>query len=136
MKKGILIFETRHCRISLCQMISLQEITKPLTQHGDFHLETVDLYSHFLTAAILRDYLRVAIVFFYPLMLDVKQCFKSPRGTATAGEIYRSGPYYAALASQYLGGEKNNECAFFHNVGEMGWCSSLFMSARACQSEC
>lgn len=69
-------------------------------------------------------------------MLDVKQWFKSPRGTATAGEICRSGSYYAAPASQYLGGEKNNECAFFHNVGEMGCCSSMFMSALAYQSEC
>lgn len=33
-------------------------------------------------------------------------------------------------------GKKNNECAFFHNVGEMGCCSSLFMSTRAYQSEC
>lgn len=35
---------------------SLQEITEQ-TQHGDFHLETADLHSHFLTPAILRDYL-------------------------------------------------------------------------------
>lgn len=69
-------------------------------------------------------------------MLDVKQWFKSPRGTATAGEICRSGSYYAAPASQYLGGgKKNNECAFFHNVGEMG-CCCLFMPNRAFQSEC
>lgn len=36
---------------------SLQEITEPSTQHGDFHLETADLHSHFLTPAIWRDYL-------------------------------------------------------------------------------
>lgn len=39
-------------------------------------------------------------------MLDVKQRLERPRGTATAGEICRSGAYYAATASWYLAGGK------------------------------
>lgn len=45
-------------------------------------------------------------------MLDVKQRFKSPRGTATAGEICRSGAYYAATASRNLAGKKTMNVHF------------------------